>query len=743
MPDTTRRLAAIFFADIAGYTAMMQHGEQEALDKLARFKQTLEAKTADFQGNIIQYYGDACLVVFDSPVLAISCAKAMQEAWRDAVPVRIGIHLGDVVFRENNVFGDAVNIASRIESMGVPGAVLMSETVRQQVKNHPEFQLTPLGSFEFKNVGEPLAVFALANEGFAVPKRAQMSGKFKEKKPVIAHLISHKQRWYWVAGIALLTLASLLFYQKWAGRQAEIPAVEKSIAVLPFKNLSAADDNQFFCDGVMEAILNHLSRIEGLKVISRTSMDHYRNSKLTLAAIARELDVAHVLEGSVQRQGGQVRVAVQLIAAGSDRQIWSNIYDRELTDIFRIQSEIAESVAGHLKIELTPSAKATFSRQPTTNLKAYDYYLQGREQLVKYYSDRRDVLYQNARRSFEKALRQDSLLAPAWAELAMAIWMRDYLSFDSPTKASLDTVRLFCEKALSIDPKLPQAHAVLGNYYLRNKDEKRFLEEQQTALSYNENYAAAYHNLGWYYYGPKSREYEKSIRMLEKAAQLDPLSVWTPGYYQSLAIVYMSIGGFKEAEQYSVKVRELGDFSWWSPLVHLYLIQGKYAEAEALANEWKVRSPAALRYLTEIEMNYHRNYKKAIAYYQEFEQYYPEQLNYHQRFGLAYWLDGQKEKGRALLLKALEENKKEFLPGDHQRCYDEPGIYATLGDTQKALAILRDKSCTLDVGLDYYILIDPLFRNLWDNPEFQQIVRERQAEKQAILRKIRQARIKD
>lgn len=743
MPDITRRLAAILFADITGYTALMQRNEAEALEKLSLFKHTLETKTAEFQGSIVQYYGDGCLVVFDSPFMAVSCAKAMQEVVRDVVPVRIGIHLGDVVFREGNAFGDAVNIASRIESMGVPGAVLLSQSVRGQIKNHPEFQLAPLGSFEFKNVEEPMEVFALSNKGFQVPKREQMGGKFKEKTAETANFDFQKRRWYWVAGISLLIVTGLFLYQKIAGRRAGVPGVEKSIAVLPFKNLSAAEENQYFCDGVMEAILNHLSRIEGLKVISRTSMERYRNTELTITDIARELDVAHILEGSVQRQSGQVRVAVQLIVAGADRQIWSDIFDRELTDIFRIQSEIAETVAGQLKIEISPGAKESFSGQPTTNLKSYDYYLQGREQLVKFNFDRREVFFQNACRSFEKALQLDSFLAPAWADLALAIWIRDYLPYDTPIRSSLDTIRIFCEKALSIDPKLPHAHTILGNYYLRLKDEKRFIVEQQKALSYNENYATAYHNLGAYYADAKVGEYEKGIMMLEKAVQLDPLSTWTSGYYQSLAIAYTNIGGFEEAEKYSRRVRELGDVAGWNSLVHLYLVQGKYAEAEVIANEWKAKSPNALRYLTEIEINYHKNYKKAIEYYKEYEENFPDRLNFRQRFGLAYWLDGQKEKGRALLLQALAEYEKEFEPRDYQRCYDEPGVYATLGDTQKALAILRDKSCPLHVGLDYYILIDPLFQNLWGNAEFQKIVRERQAGKTAILRKIRQTALKN
>jgi adenylate cyclase len=746
-----RRLAAILFADVAGYTALMQHDEQDALQKLARFKETLEAKTAEFQGQIIQYYGDGCLVVFDSPAAAVACAMEMQRSFSqsnkqggESVPVRIGLHLGDVLFREGNVFGDSVNIASRVESLGVPGAVLLSQTVRRQIKNKPEFELVSVGSFEFKNVDEPMEVFAVANEGFPVPKREQMEGKLKTPATANGRESAGWKKWAWVGGIAIVALAAWLFLRNAPSRNEATSAnLEKSIAVLPFKNSSTEEENQFFCDGVMEAVLDHLAKIEGLKVISRTSMERYRDSHQSIADIAGELKVANILSGSVQRQGGKVRISVQLIEAASDRQIWSDSYDRELTDIFNIQSEIAEHIAGSLKIELSPAAKATLANKPTSNLAAYDYYLKGREQLVKFFTDEKDAFYFNANKNFNKVLELDSMMAPAYADMALAFWLRNYRGYQL-SATDFDTMRIYCEKALSIDPNLPQAHAVLGNWYLAKGNGERFMKEQEAALKINENYAMAYDNLGAYLAFPTQGDYEKGFRYLKKAIQLDPFSAWTTGYYQNLSLAYMHLNAFEEAEIYSRKVREAGDFYSLNTLVHLYVMQGKYAEAEALANEWRVKSPAALRYITEIEVNYHKNYKKAIELYKEYRKYYPDQLDVRQRIGLAYWLDGQKEKGRTLLMEALQEYEEsaERLKINDMIGYDQAGVYATLGDTKKALDILRDKNCNLPVGLDYYIQIDPLFQNLWGNAEFQAIVQARQAEKAAILRKIRAADLK-
>lgn len=735
----TRRLAAILFADIAGYTALMQRDEQTALQVLNRFKAVLEDRSVEFQGNIIQYYGDGCLIIFNSSVEAAGFAKAVQEDFRKAphVPARIGIHLGDIIIEKGNAFGDSVNIASRLESIGVPGAIMLSAAVQDQIRNHPELNVASLGKFHFKNVEAPMEVFALANDGLVVPERKTLKNLGKQTHPV------KKWRMPVLLGIlAMLTLALLLLFIK-PFKQApptEIP--EKSIAVLPFKNLSAKQENQFFCDGVMEAVLDKISKIKGLTVIARASVEQYHQQNKPLETIANELNVATILQGSVQRDGDRVRISAQLILPESNQQIWSNIYDRQLSDIFAIQTEIAESIADELAIELTPETRATLVRPPTTNLTAYDYYLRGKDNLEKLFFDRQERYYKNAHFNFNQALELDPRLARAYSGLAVAYWLNTMYSFQLGAP-KLDSVRIWCEKALAIDPNLPEAHSFLGNYYfVVQNDAARFVEEQLRAIEIDENYAGAYSALGTYYTLPMTGEYEKGIDLIKHALRLNPSSPWTSRYYLDLISAYLNINAFEEAEYYGEKVRESGNISSWDPLVHLYIIQGRYEEAEKLAKEWLPRSPIALRYLTEIEINYHHNYRKAIDMYQEYEKSFPEAIDYRHRIGLAYWLDGQKEKGRRLLKEALDEFDKLTELNGTEYCYDKAGIYATLGDTEKALAQLRDQHCILDGGLESYFLIDPLFQNLWNNTEFQEIVRKRQAEKTAIREKIRQATIK-
>ena len=334
MPDR-RQLAVIMFTDIVGYTAMMQKDEALALSTIHRFKEELHTRAKACRGEIIQYYGDGCLIIFTNSEDAVNCAKDLQESFREepSVPVRIGIHLGDILFKEGNVFGDCVNIASRIESMGIPGAVLFSEAVKNQVKNKPVFQLISLGHFEFKNVDEPMEIFALTNKGFPIPGKEQLTGKFKE----------------------LQTL--------------------KSIAVLPFVNMSNDPEQEYFSDGMAEEILNSLTHLKELKVAGRLSSFQFKGKNAALQEIGERLSVRTVLEGSVRKQGNRVRITTRLINVADGYQLWSEKYDREMNDIFSIQEEIALSVTEALKVTLLKKERDKITKTHTQNHEAYELFL--------------------------------------------------------------------------------------------------------------------------------------------------------------------------------------------------------------------------------------------------------------------------------------------------------------------------------------------------------------------------------
>lgn len=306
----TRRLAAIMFTDIVGYTALMQKDEHAAAAVRTHHRKEFQHFHKIYHGEILQYFGDGTLSVFQSGVEAVECAVALQEALKqeEPVPLRIGLHMGDIVFDGTEVYGDGVNLASRIESMGIAGGILLSRKLNDELKNHPHILTQSLGYFEFKNITNPIEVFSVANDGISVPARSELKGKQKKRT--------------------------------------------KSIAVLPFVNMSADKENEYFSDGMTEEIINALSKIQNLNVTSRTSSFFFKNKNIPLPQIGRELNVSTILEGSVRLSGNKMRITAQLIDVSDDFHFWSETFDRSIDDIFAVQDEISLLIADRLREHL-------------------------------------------------------------------------------------------------------------------------------------------------------------------------------------------------------------------------------------------------------------------------------------------------------------------------------------------------------------------------------------------------------
>ncbi|MEP6596399.1 MAG: adenylate/guanylate cyclase domain-containing protein, partial [Ginsengibacter sp.] len=342
----SRQLAAIMFTDIEGYTAAMQQNEDKAIILKDRHRLILESEHKNFNGTVIQYYGDGTLSIFTSVVQAVQCAVTMQQLFCQVpvVPVRIGLHVGDIMMSDGDIFGDGVNLASRIESLGVSGSVLISDKVNDELHNHPELKTLSMGMYNLKNIEREVEVFALNYEGLVMPVPNSLKGKTQEKK---------------VPPIPVST-------------------PKKSIAVLPFVNMSNDLEQEYFSDGIAEEILNSLSHLKDLKVAGRSSSFQFKGKNLDLRELGHKLGVTTVLEGSVRKQRNYLRVTVQLINVEDGFHLWSEKYDREMDDIFAIQDEIALSVTEKLKITLLEGEKAIINKAPTESKEAYDFYLKGR-----------------------------------------------------------------------------------------------------------------------------------------------------------------------------------------------------------------------------------------------------------------------------------------------------------------------------------------------------------------------------
>src|SRR6266566_6233056 len=371
-----RRLTAILAADVVGYSRMMGANEAGTLDALKAVRTDfVDGKITQHQGRVVNLTGDGMLVEFPSVVNAVECAAEIQRGMRDRnvdlapdrrIEFRIGVNLGDVIVEGDDIYGDGVNVAVRLESIAEPGGIAISGSVRDHVGNRLKLGFEDCGEQQLKNIEKPIRVYHV------------LLGQ-----PMTADTISGKDE-------------------------------RPSIAVLPFNNMSGDSEQEYFSDGITEEIITDLSRISGLSVVARHTAFTYKNRPVNVQEVGRELGVAYVLEGSVRKAGGRVRVTGQLINSTNGNHVWADRFDRELTDIFAIQDEITHAIVEQLKVKLHPQEQKSIARAPTDNIEAYTYYLKGRDFL-----NRRSKRYlQLARQMFARAVELDPMYARAYAGMA-------------------------------------------------------------------------------------------------------------------------------------------------------------------------------------------------------------------------------------------------------------------------------------------------------------------------------------
>ena len=553
-----RQLSAILFADIVGYTSLMQAEESTALTKLHQFKQQLSEKTALYNGQIIQFYGDGCLVTFDSAIDAVTCAQDLQFAFQKTptVPVRMGIHSGEVVFEDGNIFGDSVNVASRIESLGIAGSILFSTSIRDQINNWPAFQFESLGVIALKNITNEIEIFALSNN--PIPTQKELHEK-SHPIPVSKH--SGKEL---TIGIAIALSALVLFIGISTFKATEefmplpivmdIPDVaietKKSIGILPFTNRSSNEENKYFTEGIHDDLLTMLSYIEGIKVISRTSMEHYKDTDKTIPQIAKELGVAYIVEGGVQRAGNQVRINVQLIDPSQDDHIWANIYTEAFNtqNIFEVQGDIAKNIANALAATLSPQQTAALKRTPTNNLEAYNSFLLARHKI----GIRTSKELKEAKNLLEQAIDIDPNFAKAHVSLALTYHLLNYYA-DMSQQETIEKMNFHLQQAFALDSTFAESYAIRG--LLKEKSPNGILSARadfRKAIAINPNLIEAYNWLANNY--GRTEEREKALDLRLKAATIDPLSVLN---LQGIGWIYAALGNHKKVLEYYRKSQQV------------------------------------------------------------------------------------------------------------------------------------------------------------------------------------------
>lgn len=531
--NRSRKLAAIMFTDMQGYTSLMQQNEEKAIQARDRHRQIFNATTEKYKGSILQYYGDGTLSIFDSAIDAVQCGIEMQGAFQQspAIPVRIGIHQGDVILRDDEIIGDGVNVASRIESLAVAGSVFISEKVYDEIKNQETISATWLKMVKFKNVEKPMSIYAISNKGLRVPQTDDIKGKTENN---LSQKKSRKSGIY-ISILSLILVAVLVFaylkYDSKSGQPATI--TEKSIAVLAFENMSNDPEQEYFSDGISEEILNSLVHVEGLKVAGRTSSFSFKDKNEDIRSIGKKLDVKMVLEGSVRKDANKIRVTAQLINVEDGFHIWSETYDREMKDIFSVQEEIANRIVEKLRLQVH---LLTDDKGGTHNLEAYDLFLKGL-----YFHSKDFLSAKKAMESFKKAVELDPNYAKAYALISEMYIVYAGYGLMPPTEA-YGKAREYAQTAISLNNEEPRAFKALA--YVNFTSDWNY---EEGLSQYNK---AVQHGLPipdqfmTYYDVFIRKDYEAAISSSIKMAEFDPLNIerhWHLGLMQ-----YFS-GNYKES----------------------------------------------------------------------------------------------------------------------------------------------------------------------------------------------------
>ncbi|HZH84270.1 MAG TPA: adenylate/guanylate cyclase domain-containing protein [Phototrophicaceae bacterium] len=548
-----RKLAAILAADVVGYSRLMAADEAGTLAALKQHRQTVfEPAVTAHQGRIVKLIGDGTIVEFASVVDAVNCALSVQRSGelrdesQQKIILRIGINLGDVIIEGDDIYGDGVNIAARLEPAAEPGGICISSIVNESIGNRIDVRFQDSGQINVKNIDRPIGI------------------------------------WRWHPDTVNATVTN--------GRQSNTVNHQPhtAIAILPFTNMSGDPEQEYFSDGISEDIITDLSKIADLTVIARNSSFTYKGRSVDVRSIGRELGVQSVLEGSIRRSGNRVRITAQLIDATSGGHLWADRYDRDLTDIFEVQDDVTRRIVEALKVTLSPGEKERLAETKTSNLAAYDYLLRGREFMLG--KEKSRETFEQAITYFKRALEHDPNYSQAYACLGFA-HIFDYQNrwTDDPD-SSLPLAEQYARAALEKDPNEPLARCVSAMSASFAKYLDRAKSEIDLALSLNPNLALA-HNLSG-----TNRIYAgqplEAIPKIEYAMRLDP--ALSPQFLHFLGMAYLLAGKYETAAallRQRIVLAPRTDFSralLASALGHL----GEFEEARRVWGELREINPS-------------------------------------------------------------------------------------------------------------------------------------------------------
>jgi len=499
----TRKLRAIFSADVKGYSILMADDEVATIQTLKKYRNMMSACIEQHEGRVVDAVGDNLLAEFDSAVDAVQCAVDVQKELKGKnqklpeekrLEFRIGINIGDVIQDGGRLFGDGVNVAARIEGLADAGGICVSRSTYDQIKNKLKLSYDYLGEHEVKNIKEPVQVY-----------------KVHLESDLPAPLVDEPL---------------------------ELPD-KPSIAVLPFVNMSGDPGQEYFSDGLTEQIINGLCKVKDLFVIARNSSFAYKGKSVNAQQVAKELGVRYILEGSVQKAADRLRITAQLIDATTGYHLWSENYDRDLSDIFALQDEITLKIMNAMQIKLTWGEQARLWEGGTTNIQAFDKWMRG----IDYYLRWTEEDNKQARHFFEEAINIDKGYTLAYINLGFTHSADLGLGWSKSPIESFEHMEKNAEKALALNDSLDLAHCLLGWIYLFKRQLDEAIKEGERAIELNPNGAIAHLVLGFIFIF--SDKIELAIKFIKRAFRLNPIP--TPEYYSFLALAYHYNGQYEKA----------------------------------------------------------------------------------------------------------------------------------------------------------------------------------------------------
>ncbi|GAB5555594.1 MAG: hypothetical protein Sapg2KO_51850 [Saprospiraceae bacterium] len=742
--ERQRQLVAIMFTDIKGYTALMQEDEKKAIAYRELHRKIFDSTTEKFGGRILQYYGDGTLSIFTSAIAAVQCGIEMQIAFRKEklkIPMRVGIHSGDIIVTDQEIIGDAVNIAARIESLANTGSVYISEKVYDEIKNQTELFTTSMGVHTLKNVTKPMKIYSVFNHELGNIKRT--STKVKED-PGGRSLM----KWGTIAAalICLVIIAySSGFFNKESAPDSIAEIVDKSIAVLPFKNESSDSLNLYFVNGLMASALNKLQKIEDLRVISRTSVEKYRNTNKGIPEIAEELKVNYLVEGSGQRVGDQVLLNIQLIKASSDQPVWTEQYNREVEDVFALQNEVAKEIATAIKAVVTPAELEQIEKKPTENLLAYDYYLQA---LDPFFSRTGEGL-QKAIGLFEQAIEHDPQFSLAYANIAISYYL---LEISQVEKQYTEKINIYADRALLYDSRSAESLVAKAFYYIQTKEYQLALPHYKKALEYNPNSNLVVQMLADFY-NRLAPNTDKYLEYALKGVQLNVASdSITQSYvYIQLSYALVSSGFIDEALKYINRSLEYNSENYFAPHLKATMPFAKDGDINRTRNllikEWN-KDTSRLDILQDVARFYYieENYDSAYVYFKKLVKA-REANNFNSYLGDDIKIaEVYKKMGLDVEAEQFFSDFSEYCEND-QSAYRSVNLvwkYAYEGKINEAIEQLKIFSEVANYTYWYLSMEeDPLIKRLKSHPEFEQTmqkIKDQFWENQAKLRKSLEAK---